>query len=161
MYLTKELKKYYLEALSEVENSDNEFWKLDEGIKIHLDVINKNERIQTLYSKSGKYLGGYQNESYLVFTYSKVVELKLFKEIIPYFMYNYNERYESICYYAFNEPYIREDKNEKGGILNLKCINDAQYFNINHIRITLQDGTKSINDRFWDDLSDKLSNIKL
>ena len=159
MYLSSKLKEYYLQAFSEVKNSDNEFWDLDNGIVDYLNSINKNENIQTLYSKYGNHLGGFNPESYLVFAYSKKVELKLFREIIPNLIFNYNTRHESICRYSFNEPRMREDKNDKGGILKLKCVNDPQYFNINNIRITLEDGNNKIHDRFWQDLNDALSKI--
>jgi hypothetical protein len=158
LYLTSDLKKYYLEALNETKNSENEFWKIESGIENHLTKINENENVQTLYSKCAENSKNFLTESYLVIAFTKKVELTIFRKTLPFFMFRYND-YDSNCNYIFNEPYFREDENGKPRVLNLKCVDDSNYFNINHIRITLNEGSLDLHKRFWNDLTEKLTEL--
>jgi len=112
-YRTAELKSYYQEAFEEVKNSSVNFWKLDDGIEQYLEVINRNSRLQSIYSKKGKYLSDFSLESYIALAYTPVMELVLLREVIPRFIENYNILNESICNYRYSEPYTREGINDK------------------------------------------------
>ena len=158
MYLTSDLKKYYLEALTETENTNNEFWKIETGIIDNLKKINENGNVQTLYSKSAENSKSFSRESYLVIAYTQKVELTIFRKIIPYFMYNYND-YDSSCYYSFNEPYINKERIDTTGVLNLKCVDDPNYFNINNIRITLKNNSLKLHIQFWEELTKSLTEL--
>jgi len=77
IYLSKELKLFYLKDFEKLLSDKNEFWKIEESIGGHLIKINISDKIQTLYSKNG------QNDSllgsYLAFCYIEKLEQKIFK----------------------------------------------------------------------------------
>jgi hypothetical protein len=52
VYLTKEIKEYYMnDFTNNVVNCSDEFWGLDEGLLKICTDINKNDNVQTLYSR--------------------------------------------------------------------------------------------------------------
>ena len=52
VYLTKEIKEYYMnDFTNNVVNCSDEFWGLDEGLLEICTDINKNDNVQTLYSR--------------------------------------------------------------------------------------------------------------
>jgi hypothetical protein len=52
IYLTKEIKEYYMnDFTNNVVNCSDEFWDLDEGLLEICTDINKNDNVQTLYSR--------------------------------------------------------------------------------------------------------------
>ena len=130
----------------ETENSDHDFWSIESGITTHLNKINRNSNVQTLYSKCAKNCKNLSEESYLIIAYTRQVELRIFRKIIPYFIFNYNDSY-SICHYTFNEPYMREGNDLHPEVLNLSCVDDPSYFNINHIRIELKNGGLNLHEK--------------
>lgn len=158
LYLTPETKEYYLNALKEVENSEHDFWKVEKGISTYLKKINENKNIQTLYSKGAGNCQDLSSESYLIIAYSKKVELRIFRELLPYFIYYYND-HESSCFYSFNGPGTKENNYEEARSLKLKCVDDPNYFNINHIRIELKEGSLNLHQEFWIELTEKLTEL--
>lgn len=105
-------------------------------------------------------MAGYFLESYIVFSYTQKVEMELFRKIIPSIINKYNQIHESVCNYRYSEPYLRKDKNVQGS-LKLKCVNDAEYFNVHHIRIELKKGANKVHQEFWKELRSMLSALEL
>ncbi|MEY3498420.1 MAG: hypothetical protein RL308_89 [Bacteroidota bacterium] len=162
IHLFPELKDYYMKDFTEnVLTYDSEFWELDEGLKEILIKINVNENVQTLYSKrysSGKHMN--EHESYLMFTYSSNVEQKLFKELIPEITTKYScgIGYDNTtCFYTFTYP--EKESNNNASNINLACIKDGNYFNVNHIKMYLQSYSLEKHDEFWDDITRMLVSL--
>lgn len=160
IYLTRNLKEYYMVDFdSNVLTSSDEFWALDNGLKDLLIQINKNIHVQTLYSKKRQF-GGMLDMlgSYIQIAYTGDVELKIFREIIPYFLVCYNTKDQSKFNYMFLPPVVSSDDNLNE--LDLGCLTDINYFNINSIRFELESDDKEIHDKFWVDLGTKLADLK-
>jgi len=159
LYLTDKSKRYYLEALEEVKNCKDDFWDLDEEIEGFLETINKNPLVQTIYSKYNS--TGFTKESYLKFAYSKEVELKLFRTLIPELLicHSDNKNFAELLY-TFSFPDKRDGVLEKDSRLKLRCVDDPDYFYINNIRVAFNSDHKEEHINFWKDISKKLSEIK-
>lgn len=162
-YLTEYKKKIYMEDFKNLLLTDREFWKIDnDELKKILIHINTNPNIQTLYSKYTSSSKPTETSSYLTFAYSKKVELKIFRELIPFFMNNYNSnstKYMSSCNYDFSLPKINlnfENKSEKFGI---GCTDDINYFKINNIKINLESEFSKVHNDFWNDLKIKFNEL--
>ncbi|MDT0608028.1 hypothetical protein [Croceitalea rosinachiae] len=131
-----------------------EFWKIDEEIKNHLIEINKNNNIQSLYSKYGptdRMLG-----SYLEIGYSKSAEDHLFKSIIPEILFEFNAL-RGQCIYEFNYP--RDNANYNGDReLGFSCTDNSEHFRINTIKISYKSyGQNHL--EFWSYLVEKLKSF--
>ena len=162
MYLTKNSKKYYADALNEVEKFDDIYWGLDLHSKPFIEEINKNLMIQTIYSTFAKRSNGMDLQSYLTISFSHEVELLIYRAILPDIIYYFNNKGNqySTCHYSYNKPTIY--KHLIGKDVELKCRDDANYFNIHNIRISLNGGNLELHQEFWQNLSNsfkKLSKI--
>lgn len=163
IYLTPELKDYYMRDFeNNILTIRHELWKLDDGLINILIEINKNKNIQTLYSKwwSNSFTS-MTSESYLTFCYTKQIELNLFRFVIPELLIrqnNINKSMVSYCFY-YPKPNANYHENEPTEI-DLLCITDPNYFNINTIQITLSSGYRDAHEKFWMDLNEKLSLIE-
>ncbi|ESU26568.1 hypothetical protein FLJC2902T_25400 [Flavobacterium limnosediminis JC2902] len=156
-YLDENLKKYYINDFNNLLKLEKYFWEIDnQTLKNVLCSINMNNSIQTLYSK---YSNSQKDKcSYITFCFTKNIELKLFREIIPYFIENYNFS-DNSCFYEFNFPKLNpnyEDNSIKFGIM---CTDDIDYFNINHITITLESYNRKVHEDFWNDIKNKFVEI--
>lgn len=151
IYLSKQSKKIYLEDFERLLLNDNPFWNIDEEIKSYLIKINNNENIQTLYSNYGtnnNILG-----SYIEFCYYEKIEGKLFKEVIPEILCEFNNSDES-CIYEFNYP--RENRNyEEDNKLGFSCTDNSEHFRINTIIVTYK-SYDSNHLKFWNFITEKL-----
>lgn len=159
IYLTPELKSYYMSDFnSNVLNQTNEFWGLDNGVKDHLIKINSNPHMQTLYSRKRQFKEWIEMfGSYIEFTYTKDVELKIFREIIPFFLANYNTKDKSKFSYLYIPPRPNPNKDESS--LSLGCLNDKNYFNVNHLKFEMDSNDRQTHNKFWKDLETKLSEL--
>ena len=163
MYLTKVKKDWYMKDFRILLKSNKDFWKMDnEKLKAILIKINGNTNIQTLYSKHLDTNLNSNNNSYLEFSYTLKVELELFRFVIPHFIdtYNLNSNYgESVCNYNFYFP--KENPNFKDNSIKfgINCIDNKNYFKINHIRINLENYNPKMHIEFWNDLKLKLSEL--
>lgn len=155
IFLTKALKKIYLEDYLKAIDLENEFWRIEDFLIQKLNLINSNSQIQTLYSK----YGGDEilfNKSYLVFCYTKEVEEKIFKIVIPKITSKFSDLPKSICTYKFEYP--RANENYKGDVISeISCTDNKEHFRINHIRLELKSRRKDIHQKFWDFISQELS----
>ena len=159
IYLTKQKKSYYSKDFESLLHCKDSEWGVDMQIKEILISINKNESIQTIYSKLNKFeLNMIDNDlSYLEFCYSENIELELFRNTIPFFISKYNVDCEAQCYYLFNKPEKNINYIENAEKTGLGCLDDINYFNINNIGIYLRSKNKKIHTHFWNDLKVKLS----
>ena len=160
IYLTDDLKKYYVNSLLEIINCDDEFWNLDNGTEEHLISINQNNNIGTIYSKRGKGLSGKSFHSYLRIVFTKSIERRLIGEVLPTIIKDYNSLDNVKCKFEKIEPYIQAKKESSKNNHGLKCIVDPNYFNIKNILIELKNGNHELHAKFWNDLSCDLSNLK-
>jgi hypothetical protein len=163
IYLTDNLKNRYMHdfedhvLLYDKENA----WKLDSGLAGSLISINKNPHIQTLYSKKDSFANvDYLHESYLEFCYSSNVELKIFREIIPQFSFDFIREFRSAFYYQFNFPRQNPNFAAASDPVGLDCIDDENYFKINTIRLTLESPIKSIHAKFWHTIEYTLAELE-
>lgn len=148
IYLTADLKRYLMNDFNtNVLKEANSFWKLDDGVKDFLIQINSNNNIQSLYSK--KHQGGFglSDNSYLQFAYSKEIELKIFREVIPYFLILFNKVDESKFTYSFHPPEVSDDNTSRE--IKLGCLNDKNYFNVNSLKFELETYDSKVHDQFW------------
>jgi hypothetical protein len=131
-YLTKEIKQYYMDDFNNnVVKCTDEYWGLDEGVLEVCTEINKNDNVQTLYSK--KYSGGLgEPMSYLWVLYSKDADtnkidkfVKECKSKLDSFIFEYCEA---------PEPIICDPE----GVANL-CLADPKYLQHGFINIMLMD----------------------
>ena len=139
MYLNPELKAYYLEDFDRLLNLDDAYWTIDsELLQVVLSKINQNKNIQSLYSKHDD-----KDESYLFFTFSNSVELKLFRFIIPQML--------SVIpglTYEYLPPRINLNTGLNNGVI-LACVTDENYFNVHQIRLGLVSADPILHKDFW------------
>jgi hypothetical protein len=160
-YLTKEIKARYMVDFMNVLSFDRiELWKLDAGLPDVLSEINRNEYIQTLYSKKCS-LKNPENGclSYLEFCYSEKVELRLFRILIPSLFYDLGALEGTKFYYDFNEPKDNPNHKRKENV-GLGYLDDENYFRINTIRFSLESYLIAAHQIFWDIVKKKLSSVK-
>jgi hypothetical protein len=162
IYLNAGLKQKYMDDfINRVLPFDGpEAWKLDSGLSEILASINKNSNIQTIYSKKDSFASpGFLHESYLEFCYSAEIELKLFREVIPAFNYDFNKEFNSLFYYQFSYP--RDNPNLKEqSFAGLGCVDDEDYFRVNTIRLSLESPIRLNHENFWKRMGDSLSMIQ-
>ncbi|ARV15023.1 hypothetical protein [Polaribacter sp. SA4-12] len=164
-YLTKKRKEWYLVDFNNLLNIENPTWKIDsEELKKILIKINSNEYIQTLYSKQKLSKSElHDTTSYIEFTYNSRIELKLFREILCYFIeeYNYDRNgIQSICYFEFNLPKENPNYKKNSPQIGLKCTDDNDYFKINHIKLHINSMFQKVHIDFWNDLTLKINGLK-
>lgn len=166
IYLTSELKAKYMEDFeTNVLNCCDEFWDLDDGLTETLSQINSNQNIQTLYSKklvapeSGAWSS--QTDSYLKFAFSEEVELEILREVIPNCFEKFTSSIEeSYCIYQYCFPTVNSNYSiDDSKSIKLGCVDDEDYFKINHIRIELNSHNQSIHEEFWEYLKSNLSRL--
>jgi len=149
MYLNPELKKWYLEDFERLLNLDDDYWNIDSiFLQDILVKINENNNIQTLYSKLDE-----QDESYLFFTYSSDVELKLFRFIIPQLL-SVNPGLS----YEYLPPRINLNTGLNNGV-ELACVTDINYFNVHQIRLGLVSKIPIDHKKFWNLIKNLLSQV--
>lgn len=140
-------------------DSEKEFWLIDDSLKSHLIDINKNLQIQTLYSKLGLKNVNRDKTSYLEFAFSKNLELKLLREVIPELIYNYNTENISVCTYDYSLPKKNPNFKEDSEKFGMGCTDDFDYFMINSIKINLNSHNKQTHKDFWIDIKNELSQL--
>ena len=164
IYLTKESKEWYMEDFQNILKIERNFWKIDnDELKNNLIKINRNENVQSLYSKFKDETKLTDNLSYLEFCYTENIELKIFRKIIPYFITEYNgefDYYHSTCDYDFSHPKTNKNFDQNSPSHGMKCIDSKDYFRINHIRLNLITEKTDLHKDFWNDLTTKLFELK-
>lgn len=105
-YLNNENRIFYTKAFDHIINCKNEYWGLDEHIIKHLDLINTNDNIRTIYSKRGKYDFGHGLNSYLTVCFTKQTGSKILNKILPVFTAKYKQDKKSDFVYLVEKPKI-------------------------------------------------------
>jgi len=151
VYLTKEIKEYYMNDFTKnVVNCSDKYWGLDKGLLKICTDINKNNNVQTVYSR--RYSGGkYRQNSYLWILISESV----LEETIDKFYYDCKTKLKSIgieCYEP-PEPII----NNREDITNL-CLTDPNYLQHGFISITLYSNKLKDHKFFWEKIHEHLIN---
>jgi hypothetical protein len=157
------MKKRYMHDFENhvLEYKKADAWKLDAGLDHILSKINKNPHIQSLYSRKDSFeKAEYLHESYIEFCFSDNVELRLFREIIPSFNFNFIKEFRSVFYYQFDFP--RDNPNFIAEVepTGMYCVDDENYFRVNTIRFTLESPIKMIHEKFWHAVEETLSEIR-
>lgn len=157
IYLTSDKKTYYMEDFAKVKV--NTHWPLDKDLEPYLVIINNNNLIQTLYSQNCK-SDSFTTDliSYLEICYSQKLELKIFREVIPSLLYQFNKGEERLNYLYIppgpNQNY-QPDKTLRG----IGCIDDNSYFQISHIRFVFYSFNQNRHAEFWQTISLELSKL--
>lgn len=138
--------------------NEQDFWKLDDKLNGILIEINRNNNIQSLYSKF--YNGSFESIpdiSYLTFCYTRKVELLIFRRLIPGLLVRQNRNGYSALNYIFNEPRVNPEYDSQSTcMINLGCLNNPNYYKINHICIQFFSGRLKYHTEFWDDIKEEL-----
>lgn len=161
-YLTPKRKEYYLIDFEEnVLKYTGNTWGIDNGIRNILIEINKNSNVQTLYSKKCQFIPTNLNfESYLMISYSKNIELNLFRDTIQSFDFYFGDNIDCKFTHLFLGPKTNSNCLIDGHtILGLGCTDNKDYFDINTIRFKIDSMIPNYHDDFWNKLCDKLSKI--
>lgn len=158
VYLTSELKSYYINDFNLVLSLSTDFWGIDNGLKDILININKNSAVQTLYSKKHDFhKPSFEQQSYLKIAYTKEVELELFRFTIPEFLILFNtDEYQKFSYF-FEPPTLNANYRNGEINFNIGCIINEKYFFINTVKFELVSDQESIHNKFWKHLETKLS----
>ena len=163
IYLTEEVKLRYMNDFinNVLSFNRNETWKLDEGLSDILSEINKNQYIQTLYSKKClSAVHGNESLSYLKFCYSQQIELKLFREVIPSIFYDLDVYEGTKFYYDFNDPHENPNYSKGSTPVGLGCLDDENYFHINTLSFNLESYSSEAHEIFWNVIRKRLTLIK-
>lgn len=163
IYLNKAKKKEYEKDFDLLLNYNQDFWQLDSGVKEFLIKINSNQNIQTLYSKKHNLNDFNCKLSYLTFCYSKKIELRLFRIVLPELILKYNNQKKgegTSLYYIFSFPKTNDNCTNNSNQIGIGCADDNDYFNINHLTIYLTSYYLEVHNEYWNDLVDKLSILK-
>lgn len=156
-YLNNFLKKYYNVDFNKLLNCEDEFWRLDDETKETLCNINKNEHIQTLYSKRCNFnTASTSNDSYLRFAFTKIVENTILNDFIIEYYKKFNDN-EHLSPHQLNVKFTNLNSNPKK--IDLGCLNDKNYFNVNHLQVNYTNDNKERHEIFWRFLEDFLSKV--
>ena len=161
MYLSPELKDYYSKDFKEyVISSEDDFWDLDEGLLPVLEVINRHENFQTLYSKWYRRDANSIDlipKSYLKITASQSHYSELGQRLMK--VYDALNRMESPVDLDDLMPMDNEnynpDSNKKMG-----CISNPDFFRIRHFHIAIASQEDSVHQQFFAQMVEAFSIMK-
>lgn len=153
-YLTSDLKKYYLLDFEQVLLINDPFWGIPESfLRMVLTDINTSENIQSLYSKIKKQHDYEDDESYLVIAYSRSIEAELHKIL--------SQLPSSFPQHTLSIDLMPPSENLNVGPTHHKIgsINNKNYFNLYHFRITFIAEKYKEHQSFWQTIKDLLVNF--
>ena len=148
-------REYYVKALKFLKDSGNDVWKLDDQVEEHIDRINCNGKVHTMYSKRGRRLG--DHNSYLTICYIREVEGKIRQVIAPKLNTAFENNHFRKFEIEFRPPRIVPAT--EGADPCLKYIDDPNYWNIHNVKFELKGGHSQDHETFWTILPDELSNL--
>ena len=139
MYLTPELKAYYQKDFTEnVLPCKDEVWALHPSLIDLCLEINKNEHIQTIFSRKAP---KYEEISYLYFSADKV-GVKLLENL-----FDKLTDVSDFVFYNVREP--EQYQSKYVGSLEMSCLKDKNYFNVDVHCFTLISADKHEQKKFW------------
>jgi hypothetical protein len=143
-YLTSELKQKYMEDFNaNVLPCTKEYWRIDDGLRDALIKINKNKRVQTLYSKNAKH---FYDISYLMLAVTEDYESKVL---------NLSKKLKRL-FHKFSFDIIEPAKFVGDEGINMSCHINEDHFNITVFWFVVSEQNKESNKLFWKYLSDNL-----
>lgn len=164
VYLTSKFKLKYMEDFNlNVLNCKNDIWKIDDFLKDCLIKINENRNIQTLYSKRFNYKKeevSIDYNSYIKFCFTKKVEIKILRQLVSNLICIFKLNDNVKVYYTYDFP--KENYNfsfTKDCVIDLDCINNKDYFKINHITLEIKSENLKEHEKFWNYLTEQLSSL--
>lgn len=153
-YLNKTLKQYYLLDFEQVLLIKDPFWGIPETfLRGVLSEINTSENIQTLYSKIKHEDDAEDDESYLVIAFTKDIETRL-TESLKTFASSFSRNSISI-----DKMPPSENLNVGPANYQIGAINNKNYFNLHHFRITFISENTDLHEVFWVQLKELLVNF--
>jgi hypothetical protein len=150
MYLTPELKAYYMQDFNEnVLNCQDDFWKLDDNLRDLFIKINKNKNVQTLYSRRMNTTTDPNDVSMLYILYSAKTPLKRLKAF-------QKEIFKSVPSFRGGYRNVNADLD-----MNIKmgCMNDKDYFKNGALMLTMKSQDLNEHKLFWDIIEKHLPNF--
>ncbi len=139
MYLTPELKAYYQKDFTEnVLPCKDKVWALHPSLIDLCQDINKNEHIQTIFSRKAP---KGEEISYLYFVADEI-GVKLLENL-----FDKLTDVSDFVLYTVNPP--EEYKSGSDGSIQMGCLVDTNYFNINVHCFTLISDDKHEQKKFW------------
>ncbi len=152
MYLTTELKSYYVEDFRKLQKITDPYWKLDSGVIDPCLKINASKNFRTLFSKYSNDIGwSVDIISYLRLAYTKSGETLLKNEIIPIMTSLFSDNVK--LNYYFKEP----EDNEVSDYLHIGCFTNPDYFRIKSIHLELTSPDEDEHKLFWSNISSIVS----
>jgi hypothetical protein len=163
IYLDKESKAYYMTDFNQnVLGCSDDSWKLDEGLEPMLKTINRNAKVQTLYSQK-HYPGKRDNtdENYIRFAFAQELEEKLLKDVVPRITSNYSlHLVNCVCSYQYIKASERFNHKKDHVTSSMGCRADKDYFRVNTIKISMTSYDYDRILKFWEDITSELSQLK-
>lgn len=157
LYLTDELKQYYMTDFRQLlAYKKSDFWDIDDGLADVLVKINDSPNLQTIYSKKltpKQDSFGTLRNSYLYLIYRKTIKKKLLSSL------------QEIAR-SFKDEITIEERAPKANpqksndkLKGIGCIDNQNYFNVNHLKIELISFDIKEHERFFKELENKLSKL--
>jgi len=166
IYLTKKRKEYYYnDFIENVLTEKDKFWSLNDSIRQYLIELNECENIQSLYS-SFPTINGSDN-SHITFTYSKHIELAIFRKVIPPLIIRFNnnlqlnrkDKFNSNFVYVFYPPSENANFIKGNSKFKMGSITNPNYFKINNLRFNFECDNNNHHIDFWEDMINELKII--
>lgn len=157
IFLTPELKSYYLAELNKAKQIKDKDWDIDKGLIHILDEINLNPNIQTILSKRSENLNR-DNVSYLHLAHTKESyhNLNNALENVKSIMMNQGTCGGDLFYLASNNYKAKTTYKGKHTLDVLS--NTERYTNINCFIIEMYSFEPKDHNLFWDELLNELKN---
>jgi hypothetical protein len=150
MYLTPELKKYYMQDFNDnVLTCTDDFWKLDDNLRDLLIKINKSQNVQTLYSRRMNSTQDPNKVSMLYVLYSVKTPIKTFKA--------FKKEIQKVP--SFRGGYVHKLNVEMDMSINMGCMNDKKYFNKGALMLTMMSEDLKEHELFWSIIEKHLPNF--
>lgn len=156
-YLNDSNREFYDKAVALIKTCTDDFWPLDDGLEEHIDLINLSQNVRTMYSRRGKNRSGDGLESYLDICYVKETESQIRNLVESVLQSTFAGKHNCKFEFQYKSPRV-QIPNEKAPEC-LKYIEDANYWNIHHIRFELKGGFQDDHTLFWTILSGSLSKL--
>jgi hypothetical protein len=156
-YLDNRRREFYDAALSHIRACGDERWDLDEGLDGHIDFINVNDKVRTMYSRKGPNQLGSGMESYLYICYTRDVEDKIKNEVVPSLISSFANMRNCDFAFRFEAPQVNLDEGEVSPCQ--KYIEHRDYWNVFNVKFELKGGNSGQHEEFWSILSTTLSRL--
>jgi hypothetical protein len=150
MFLTPKLKAYYMQDFNDnVLSCTDDFWKIDDNLRELLININKNQNVQTLYSRRRNSTQDTNEVSFLWVLHSKTANQKTMLALR-------NELFEKI--HSFRGGFKPVNINLDMGV-KMNCMNDKNYFKNGALMLTMSSKDINQHNLFWDILEKHIPNF--